>query len=61
VSHIEFFIILKNLCSNREVNKKLKKQHVCCVDNVYDVVDSYFLEAAYLLQVLRKKVVRLEP
>jgi len=52
---------LRDTNSSREVNKKLKKQHECCVNNVYDIAYSDFLEAAYLLQVLRKKVVRLEP
>ena len=53
--------VLENLCSGHEVNKKLTKQHDCCLNNVHDVAYSDFLEAAYLLQVLRKKVVRLEP
>jgi len=57
---IEFLRILENVCSGREVNKKMKKQHVCCINNVYDVVDSDFLEAAFLLQMFQKKVVRLE-
>ena len=46
--------IPKSLCSGREVNKKLMKQYVHCIQNVYDVVDSDFLEVAKLLQLLRK-------
>ena len=42
------------LVSAREVNKKLRKQYVHCIQNVYGVVDSRFLEGASLLQLLRK-------
>ena len=44
----------ENLCSGREANNMLRKLCVYCIPNVYDVVDSDFLEGAYLLQVLRK-------
>ena len=42
------------LVSAREVNKKLRKQYVHCIQNVYDVADSRFLEGANLLQLLGK-------
>jgi len=31
------FRISKTLRNGREVNKKLRKQYVCCIHNVYDV------------------------
>ena len=48
---MECFRISKTLRSGREVNKKLRKQYVCCIHNVHDVVSSYLLEGANLLQV----------
>ena len=51
---MECFRIPKNLRSGREVNKKLRKQYVCCIHNVYDVFDSDFLEVANPLQVQKK-------
>jgi len=42
-SPIEFFRVLKSLCSAREVNTKLKKQYVYCIHNVYVLVDSRLL------------------
>ena len=41
------------MCSGREANNMLRKLCVYCIPNVYDVVDSDFLEGAYLLQVFR--------
>ena len=35
---MECFRILKSLRSGREVYKKLRKQCVCCIHNVHDVV-----------------------
>jgi len=48
---MECFRIPKNLRSGREVNKKLRKQYVCCIHNVHDIVGSYYFEGANLLQV----------
>jgi len=43
-SPIECLRIPKSLYSAREVNKKPRKQYVHCIQNVYGVVDSRFLE-----------------
>ena len=48
---MEFFRIPESLRSGLEVKKKLRKQYACCIDNVHDIVGSYFLEEANLLQV----------
>ena len=53
---IECLKIPTCLCSGREVNKKLKKLCIYCIRSVYDVVDTDFLEGAYLLQVWRKVI-----
>ena len=50
-SPIECLRIPKSSYNDRELNKKLRKQYVHCIQNVHDVVDSDFLEGANLLQV----------
>jgi len=44
------FRISESLRSGREVNKHLRKQYLSCIHNVHNVVGSYFLEGANLLQ-----------
>jgi len=35
---MECFRIPESLRSRREVNKKLRKQYICCIHNVHDLV-----------------------